>query len=406
MTAITNILNQSGRGNELRRQIFKYCLTNGDSTIPDIAHALKYSVPAVTKHIVDLCQMGYFIDHGKVEAKEGRPPNIYGVNANSCFFLGVDIHKYSLNIGIMNLVGDIVKCDQDKSFVFENTPETLEKICTKVKRFVSTICAENNNVTRSKITNTNVNIAGRVNPHTGYSYSYFNMGEEPLSEVISRNIDLNVTIDNDTRAMTYGEYTHLKNQSANNIICINIGYGVGMGIITEGKPYNGKSGYAGEFGHTSVFDNQALCRCGKTGCLETEASGDALCRKVLKKLSEGSESILTKTYKKRGTVSIYEIINAITKSEDMLCIEILEEIGMLIGRQIANLINIFNPDKIIITGLLANTGDYILNPIKMSSNKYALTLVSKDTEIVLSQLKLEAGLIGGCMLARDRFLGL
>lgn len=397
-------INAMSKGGSLMKQVFKYCLNNGKSTIPEIAKGLNYSVPAITKHVAELCEEGFFTDFGKTEAKEGRPANIYGVNQNSCYFVGVDIRWFSLSIGIINLSGEILKISTDNNFVFENNEQTLNNICRRVKEFINNVQAENI-ASAKKILNINVNISGRVNPKTGYSFSIFNHGEVPLSTIIANKLGYNVTIDNDTRAMAFGEYSL---QSADNrhstMIFVNIGWGIGIGIIIDGVMFEGKSGYSGEFGHMSVFDNEILCHCGKKGCLETEASGLALHRDIVQQINSGSQSVLAGKVRGGQEITIYEIIDAIVRKEDILCIETLEAIGMKMGKQIANLINIFNPDTVVIGGLIAQTGDYILQPIKMAVHKYALTLVSKDTEVVLSKLKSRAGVVGACMMARHRVL--
>ncbi|MFR9522850.1 MAG: ROK family protein [Rikenellaceae bacterium] len=404
MKGFIKLLNSQSRGVDLLKKTFLHCLNNGSATIPEIAKTLNHSVPAITKHVMDLCDMDYFIDLGKVEAKEGRPANRYGINADSCFFIGVDIRQLSLNIGIMNLAGEIIKLDFDKTFILEDTREVLDDICKRVNQFISSVCVENNSVSRDKIFNINVNIGGRVNSDTGYSFSLFNTGEKPLSEVIGSKLKQSVTIENDTRAMAYGEFKHKNNTNINNMLFVNVGYGIGMGLIINGEIYGGKSGFAGEFGHMSVFNNEVICFCGKKGCLETEISCKALLRKVRIKMENGSESTLSKKVAKNKQITIYDILDAVNKNEDMLCIEIVEEIGAKLGRQLANMINLFNPDKIVIGGLLSTTGDYLLHPIITNINKYAFTLVSKDTKIAISELQHKAGVIGACMLARDQVI--
>lgn len=178
--------------------------------------------------------------------------------------------------------------------------------------------------------------------------------------------------------------------------------GLGIGIIIDGKIYTGKSGFSGEFGHINAFENEIICHCGKKGCLETEASGSALHRILLKRISDGESSILSKRIRtKDNPLTLDEIIAAVNK-EDLLCIEIVEEIGQKLGKQIAGLINLFNPEMVIIGGSLSLTGDYILQPIKTAVRKYSLNLVNKDSVILNSKLKDRAGIIGACMLARSR----
>ncbi|EJX04488.1 xylose repressor [gut metagenome] len=202
--------------------------------------------------------------------------------------------------------------------------------------------------------------------------------------------------------MTYGEYMKGCVNGEKNILFVNISWGLGIGIIIDGKIYTGKSGFSGEFGHINAFDNEIICHCGKKGCLETEASGSALHRILIERVHEGESSILSNRIDiPNHPLTLDEIIAAVNK-EDPLCIEIVEEIGQKLGRQIAGLINIFNPELVIIGGTLSLTGDYIIQPIKTAVRKYSLNLVNKDSVIIASKLKDKAGLIGACMLARSR----
>jgi len=141
------------------------------------------------------------------------------------------------------------------------------------------------------------------------------------------------------------------------------------------------------------------------GCLETQASGSFIYRRFLEKIAEGNSSILEKRIKKGETIIQEDIIEAALK-EDMLAIELIEEVGNTLGKHIAGLINLFNPELVIIGGVIALTGDYLLLPIKSAVKKYSLNLVSKDTTIKLSKLGDKAGVIGACMLARSKMLGI
>ena len=277
------------------------------------------------------------------------------------------------------------------------TPEAMEELCTLISSFI-----KKTKVNTEKILNININISGRVNPESGYSFSLFNFSECPLAEVLTEKIGYQVCIDNDTRAMTYGEYLQGCVKGEKNIIFVNVSWGLGIGIIIDGKIYTGKSGFSGEFGHINVFDNEILCHCGKKGCLETEASGSAIYRILQERIKNGECSILSnRTNNQELPLTLDEIISAVNK-EDLLCIEIVEEIGQKLGKQIAGLINIFNPELVIIGGTLSLTDDYIAQPIKTAIRKYSLNLVNQDSAITVSKLKDKAGVVGACMLARSR----
>ena len=381
----------------VKKRIITHYIYNGSSTITDLSKELDLSIPTVTKFISEMCEDGYINDYGKLETSGGRHPSLYGLNPESGYFIGVDIKKFAVNIGLINFKGDMMELKMNIPYKFENTPEAMEELCRLISSFI-----KKTKVNTEKILNININISGRVNPESGYSFSQFNFSERPLAEVLTDKIGCQVCIDNDTRAMTYGEYLQGCVKGEKNIIFVNISWGLGIGIIIDGKIYTGKSGFSGEFGHINVFDNEILCHCGKKGCLETEASGSAIYRILQERIKKGECSILSgRANNQELPLTLDEIISAVNK-EDLLCIEIVEEIGQKLGKQLAGLINIFNPELVIIGGTLSLTDDYIAQPIKTAIRKYSLNLVNQDSVITVSKLKDRAGIVGACMLARSR----
>ena len=381
----------------VKKRIITHYIYNGSSTITDLSKELDLSIPTVTKFISEMCEDGYINDYGKLETSGGRHPSLYGLNPESGYFIGVDIKKFAVNIGLINFKGDMMELKMNIPYKFENTPEAMEELCRLISSFI-----KKTKVNTEKILNININISGRVNPESGYSFSQFNFSERPLAEVLTDKIGCQVCIDNDTRAMTYGEYLQGCVKGEKNIIFVNISWGLGIGIIIDGKIYTGKSGFSGEFGHINVFDNEILCHCGKKGCLETEASGSAIYRILQERIKKGECSILSgRANNQELPLTLDEIISAVNK-EDLLCIEIVEEIGQKLGKQIAGLINLFNPELVIIGGTLSLTDDYIAQPIKTAIRKYSLNLVNQDSVITVSKLKDRAGIVGACMLARSR----
>ena len=244
-----------------------------------------------------------------------------------------------------------------------------------------------------------------VNPFAGYSYSIFYFEEKPLSQILEEKLHIKIYIENDTRSMAYGEYLQGVVKGEKNILFINISWGLGIGIIIDGKVYFGKSGFSGEFGHFSFFENEILCHCGKKGCLETGASGSALYRTLLERYKEGSNTILASKIDAGEYIGLSDLIDAIQK-EDMLSIEILEEIGFNLGKGIAGLMNIFNPELVVLGGPLSQTGEYLSLPIKSAVRKYSLNLVTRDTQIKVSKLGERAGILGACLLSRSKILGM
>lgn len=385
------------KGGITQKKIITYLMHNHSSTIPDLAKDIDLSIPTVTKFLMELVDAGYIVNYGKQETSEGRPPNLYGLNPDSAYMVGVDIKSSCLNIGLMNFTGDMIDLQMGIECRLENTLEGLDELTCHICEFLD----KHVNV-KDKILQVGVNISGRVNPEAGYSFSMFNFEERPLAEVLYEKIGIPVSIDNDARAMAYGELLKGAVKGEKDIVFINISWGLGSAFIIDGKIYTGRSGFSGEFGHFSVFDNEIICRCGKKGCLETEVSGSALHRILCEKVKNGQSSILSKRILTGETsVTLEEIVDA-TNKEDILCIELVEEIGRKLGRYLAGLINLFNPELVVIGGTLALTEDYILQPIKTAIRKYSLNLVSKDSAVVLSKLQAKAGVIGACLLSRSK----
>ena len=384
----------------IKINIIRYYINNGENTLADLGKEMDLSVPTVTKLVGELIDEGYVVDFGKQETNGGRRPNIYGVNPDSGYFLGVDIKRFRINIALINFKGEMIELKSSIPFFYENTQDSFDKLCVIINDFVNSL-----SIPKPKILSTGINMSGRVNTETGHSYSLYYFSEKPLTEIFQERLGMHVTIDNDSRSMAYGEYMNGIVNGEKNILFVNVSWGLGLGIFIDGKLYYGKSGFAGEFGHLNAFDNEILCHCGKKGCLETQASGSFIHRRFLEKIAEGNSSILEKRIKNGETIIQEDILEAAMK-EDMLAIELIEEVGNTLGKHIAGLINLFNPELVIIGGVVASTGDYLLLPIRSTIKKYSLNLVSKDTAIKLSKLGDKAGVVGACMLARSKMLGL
>lgn len=388
------------RSGLLKKKIIRFFMANGDATIADVCKVMNLSIPTVTKLIMDLQEDGYIVDFGKQETSGGRKPSIFGLNPSSGYFIGVDIMNEYINLAVLDFKGDKIRIAESVPYQFENTPAALDRLCEAINEFILTLP-----IPREKIISVGVNISGRVNPFTGYSYSIFYFEENPLSQIIEQKLHLQTFIENDTRSMAFGEFMQGVVQGEKDILFVNVSWGLGLGIIINGEVYYGHSGFSGEFGHFSFFDNEVLCHCGKKGCLETGASGSALCRMVKERYQEGSNTILASKIQANETITLNDLIDAIHK-EDMLTIDLLEEIGVNLGKGIAGLINIFNPELVVIGGPLAETGEYLLLPIKSAVKKYSLNMVSRDTQIKLTKLGNTAGVLGACLLSRSKLLGM
>lgn len=398
---ISSFLKLASEGNKnaiIKRRIIRQYLTGGDCSLTDLSREMGLSVPTVTKLVGELIDEGFVHDFGKQSTSGGRRPNLYGLNPDAGYFLGVDVCNNHVSFGLINFKGRLIKYKKEVPFSLAKTKPSLDELCDLIDATIAGF-----GIARKKILSIGINLSGRVDSASGYSFSYFYTEDKPLTRLLEERLGCNVNIENDSRAMAYGEYMCGGCNNEKNVICINVSWGLGIGIILNGQLFYGHSGFSGEFGHFPFFDNEIICRCGKRGCLETGASGLAVHRIICEMLAQGRASMLSEKYDATGDVSLNDILDAVHK-EDVLAIEVVEQVSHQLGKAIAGLINIFNPELIIIGGTLSTAGQCLMLAVQSAIYKYSLQLVSKDTTVRLSTLAGEAGVLGACMLARSKTL--
>lgn len=391
-------------GSEYKNGLFKksilaHLATFGGVTIAELAKGLNVSVPTVTKLLTDLKDDGYLEDNGKIETAGGRRPNVFGLAGEASYFLGVDVRRRRIEIVLLDFRGDVVHKKDEIPYVLENTMGALEVICHEIDLFV-----EECEIEKRKIVGIGVSLTGRVDANEGYSYTYFNFNEMPLTDFLGQRLGIPVYIENDSRAMMFAEKNFGVVKEEKNVLFLNLGRGIGVGTMFDGKLYYGKTGFAGEFGHIPLFGNEIMCHCGKKGCLETEASGIALEKIFVERLKAGEMSVLSESWKEGKEILLYDIIRA-ANHDDVLAISLIAEVADRLGRGVGILINLLNPDLVVVGGSFSLTGDYLMLPLKAAVNKYSLSLVSKDTRFKLSLLGENASVVGVAMLVRAKILG-
>ncbi len=380
----------------LKKNVIQRLMLEEGTTIAELCKENEFSVPTVTKVVGELIEEGIAFEKGKIDTAGGRRPSIYGINPNSAFFLGVDVRRDCVSIGLQNFKNEFIKLSTRIDYILKNTLESLDGLCRIINQSI-----EQSGLDRNKILGACVALSGRTNSAKGYSDSYFSSESEPLSKLIENRINIKTFIENDSRAMAYGEYYCGAGAGEKDVIYINLSWGFGISMICNGMLYYGMSGYSGEYGHSPVLDNQIICQCGKKGCLETEISGQALIRRFREKLAGGSTSMVTNN-KKVEDIDMYDIIRAAVQYEDLFAIEIIEEVGDKLGHYLSLLLNIFNPELVILGGDLAAAGSYLKLPMETALRKYSLNLVLQNMKLKMAELGDKAGVVGACYILRDR----
>lgn len=380
---------------KLKRSIVRL-LANEEKTIIELCKETEFSIPTVTKIIGELREDGVVFEKGKIDTAGGRRPVIYGINPDCAFYMGVDVKRDSVSLGLQNFKNELVKEALRVPYKLQDNKKSLEELCDIINRFV-----DSSGISKEKILSACVVFTGRINSGKGYNNTFFCFKEAPLNKLIEARIQVKTFIENDSRAMLYGEYCCGTAEQKRNVIYLNISWGFGISIICNGELYYGQSGYSGEFGHSPILDNEIICECGKKGCIQTEMSGETMLRLFKQRLKKGNTSILT--HKKAvEDITMYDIIHAAVCDEDMLAIEVIERIGKQMGRYLSLLVNVFNPDMVIIGGDVAAAGSYIELPIRSALYKYSLNLLLQDMTLKLSSLGEKAAIIGACYILQKR----
>ncbi len=382
----------------LRQSIIKRLLSAGNATISELSSELQSSVPTITKAVNELLSEGHVIDMGKITNSGGRRPSLYSINPTCAYFLGIEVGRTSISIGLQNIKNEFVSIELGTSFALENTQESLLDFCKVINSFI-----EDTAVEKQMIVGVCINLSGRINSMEGFSYNYFFSENRPLTEIISDQLGLPVRLENDTRAMAFGEYSEGVVDDEQNVIFVNYSWGMAIGIIADGQLYYGKSGYSGEFGHSAILDNEIMCQCGKLGCLETEISGWSLVNQFKAALKEGKQSKIVLD-ENSSDLHHHAIIAGAINLEDSLCVELVTKQSEKMGRYLSILLNIFNPDLLVIGGDFAQLGDYVLLPIQSALKKHSLGLVNRDVKLKKSTLGRRAGVIGACCVIKEKML--
>ncbi len=387
----------------IRELLFEKAASEGGFTIPAIASITGLSSTSVSRYVEDMKEEGLLRELPS-EAKEGRGRRAirYALKDNSRYFVGVDVKNFGLSIGLMNFAGEMVRQKSVPEFDYHNSYENLEVVCDTVLDFIEKDC----NIDKKHIAGVRFCLGGRVDSESGMSatmYNFEDAKEESLSKILSEKLGLETNIENDSKAMTYGEYFRCCKDKWQNMLMVNIGWGLGLGIVIDGKIYYGGKGFSGEIGHMYAYDNNLLCHCGKKGCIETEVSGRAIARKIEERIAQGEASVLSKKVRAKEPLTPEDILRAIDL-EDPLTIEIVSWTGTELGKHLAGMMNIFNPECIVIGGVISEVPSYyFIQQVALSIKQYSLRLISQNVPIIASSLKENASIIGACLMERAAY---
>lgn len=382
-----------------KKRMIKYLYRNGTLSSADFSNILKISAPKSNAYIQELIEEGFVEYTGKGESIGGRKPNTYGLKKNSIYIIGIDMGRTFLSIALFNASMQKVNDLRMPATSFTNRELFIAEIYKNTKDLLA-----KSKIDDSKIMGVGINMPGLIDSEKGINYTYLYEQDSSLVEEIAKKFKRPVFLENDTKARTLAEMRYGAAKDHDSVLVLQIDWGLGLGMILNGRLYKGNSGFAGEFGHIPINNDGVLCNCGKVGCIETMASGQALVRLAKEALEHNPNSKLSSIYNdNKEQLMPTDIINAAHQG-DQLSVTLINNVGEVLGQSIAILIQILNPEIVVLGGVLAQAKDYLTTPIKHTLYKYCLPKLREDTKIIISPLGNDIGIIGSATLVLESIL--
>lgn len=312
--------------------------------------------------------------------------------------IGVDIGGTNIKIALVDFEGKIV---------YSNTVPTRAEMgylagIENIKQAIRDLQQETGE-TKETIEAIGFGLPGQIDYKNGIVKNLPNIPgwvDVELAKIMEKEFSILTRLDNDVRCAALGELNFGAGKDCQNLICITIGTGIGSGIVLNGKLIRGASNAAGEIGHIKLsLKDGPLCGCGDYGCFEAYASGPAIVS-MAKDYISGGKSAKYKEMAADGIITPYLVAQAALQG-DAVSIQIFKKMGEIIGTGLASVVNLLNPEKIIIGGGVADAGDILLEPIRKAIIDRAMPIQAKAVEVVPAQLANTAGVIGASLLIKS-----
>ncbi|MGE7647268.1 ROK family transcriptional regulator [Peribacillus frigoritolerans] len=378
-----------------RSLILNIIREKGPISRADIAKLTKLTPPTVSSFVKELLEAEIVIERNLGESSGGRKPTLLTLSEDMFHVIGMDIGSQNIKTILTSITGTVIK----KSVVPLPAQTTNETLLSLMIDSVSGIL-NHTKIDEEKIVGIGVGMHGIVDVEEGSSVfaPNLNLQDIPIKRVLEERFNMMVKVENDGRAMSLGELWFGNGAGIDSFVCINVGRGIGAGIIINGKLYHGSHFISGEIGHMIIDIDGPQCTCGNYGCLQTFASGPSIVEWVKKEMRLGHSSLLTNLTKGDLEKVTGELIYLSALEGDTLCKTALEQAGRYLGVGITNVIHTVNPRRIIIGGGVSNAGDLIMDNIIQTVNQRALTNPAKQTEIILSKFGDDATAMGAVAL--------
>ena len=322
------------------------------------------------------------------------------------YILGVDL-------GGTNIVAGAMPEDGSREIAMRSEPtradQGAEAVVDRIARMIDTVIAETiaeTNAKREDFAGVGIGSPGPLDRERGIVIVTPNLGWRnfPLRDEISKRVGLPASLDNDANCATIGEWWCGAAKGARHVIGITIGTGIGGGLILDGRLFHGASDVAGEIGHTTIDSTGRRCNCGNYGCLEAYASGPAIAERAREALAGGEPSILLKLVNDDLKKITAQLVYDAAKKDDDVARQVVRETANFLGAGVANLLNIFNPNVVVIAGGVTQAGAPLFEPLRAEVRRRAFRPAVEACKILPGTLRGSAGVVGAVATFKQQVL--
>ncbi|WP_321300840.1 ROK family protein [uncultured Sphaerochaeta sp.] len=349
----------------------------------------------ITLNVDTLLSQGILIEKPTSEASKHARTQV-AINKKLGIFVGVELDADCCEVGICNIMGSLLSLD---CFSIEYTmgPEQIyDQLVTSIKNLQSTQ-PENQNT----ILGIGVGLPTPVDFQKGYAvHPAFMPGwhHYPIGDKLSQVFTCPVFVDNEVNTMAFGEAYLNQKYRGTNLLFLKLGVGIGAGMIVEGSIYRGNSGMSGNIGHIRVDNRQEPCQCGKSGCLEAIAGGNALLKKANEMATNGASPFLQQKLAENRVLKLHDLVAAI-KYKDTEIITLVNESATTVGTMVGRLVMFFDPKVLVVGGALCDFGPQYIDYIRRAIIQEASPWIKSDFDVTVSRFGDSIGVIGSAMLS-------
>lgn len=380
-----------------KRKIIKQIYFATTISCSELSWRIKKSLPLTTKLINELIAEGFVMETGFAPSTGGRRAATYSLNPDMLYIVSVGMDQFVARIAIMNLQNKIVSPIEKFELPLAKNPQALTILTEKIEKVIAA-----SGISKNKFAGIGIGMPGFVDFKKGINYTFLKLPGVSIHDYVAEKTGLTVFIDNDSSLIALAELRFGVASGKKNSMVINIGWGIGLGMVINGELFRGHNGFAGEFSHIPLFANGKLCSCGKSGCLETETSLLVIIEKAKQGLSAGKLSAIKADHLVHYEEASETIINA-AQEGDRFAVDLFSEAGYNIGRGVAILIHILNPELVILSGRGAAAGRVWQAPIQQALNEHCIPRLAANTAIEMSILGYDAELIGAAALVMENY---